>query len=72
LLSETNSRPGIEREEDERVRNEVLLDSFVQEPVRIEFFRCRAVEITGRFEGTNRSSPSGPQRSFLRCNNQGT
>ena len=73
LLSETNSRSGIEWEEDEGVGNEVLLDSFVQEPIRIELFRYRGLRLpTSRSRSVmNWNSPSGPQRSFLRCINQG-
>jgi len=41
LLSETNPWSGIERKEDEGVWDKVLLDSFIQEPVRVEVFRCR-------------------------------
>ena len=73
LLSETNSRSGIEWKEDEGVGNEVPLDSFIQEPVRIEFFRYRGLKLpTSRSRSVmNWNSPSGPQRSFLRCINQG-
>ena len=37
LLPEADARPGVEWEEDERVRREVLVQTFVQEPVGIEF-----------------------------------
>ena len=36
LLAETDARAAIERQEDERVRDEVLPDTFVQEPVRVK------------------------------------
>ena len=45
LLSEANPRSGIEWKEDEGVGNEVLLDPFIQEPVRIERFRCRGLRL---------------------------
>jgi len=53
LLSEANSWSGVEREEDEGIRDEVLLDSFIQEPVRIEFFRCRGPRSPTIPEGQN-------------------
>ena len=37
LLTETDSRSRVEREEDEWVRNEVLVHPLVQETVRVEF-----------------------------------
>ena len=37
LLTEADSRPRIKREEDEWVRNEVLLHPLIQEPVGVEF-----------------------------------
>ena len=33
LLSEADARAGVEREEDERVAGEVLVDALVEEPV---------------------------------------
>ena len=39
LLAETDAWSGIEREEDERVRNEVLSDALVEEPVGVELLR---------------------------------
>ena len=44
LLSETNPRSSVEWKEDEGIGNEVLLDSFIQEPVGIEIFRCRGLD----------------------------
>ena len=40
LLTETDTRPGVEREEDERVGHEVLLHALVDEPLRVERQRC--------------------------------
>ena len=37
LLPEADARPGVKWEEDERVRREVLVQTFVQEPIGIEF-----------------------------------
>ena len=39
LLSEADAWAGVKGEEDERVRREVLLQPFVEEPVRVEFHR---------------------------------
>ena len=73
LLSKANSWPSVERKKDERVRNEVLLDTFIQEPVRIEFFRCGGLLLLKDLleNRLGRNSPSGPHRSFLRCISQG-
>ena len=35
LLTETDKGPSVEREEDERVRNEALLHALVDEPLRV-------------------------------------
>ena len=43
LLTETDTWAGVKGEEDERVRREVLLQPFVEEPVRVEFHRCFTV-----------------------------
>ena len=37
LLTDADSRTCVEGKEDKGIRNEVLLDSFVDESVRIEF-----------------------------------
>ena len=36
LLAETNARPCVERQEDERVGNEIFLDALVDESVRVK------------------------------------
>ena len=45
LLAEADSRTGVEWEEDERVRNEVFLYTFVNEPIGIKLLSC------GRYYG---------------------
>ena len=45
LLSEADPGSGVEWKEDEGVRDEVLLDSFIQEPFRVELFRCRELRL---------------------------
>lgn len=44
LLAETDARAAVEGEEDERVRDQVLADAFVQEAVRVELVGCRYVD----------------------------
>ena len=70
LLSKADSWSGVKWEENEGVRNEVLLDSFIQEPVRIELFRCRGFEsLAGLTKlsriGTHHRDPKGPFVSAL-------
>ena len=70
LLSNANSWSGVEWEKDEGIRSEVLLESFIQEPVRIELFRCRGLEsLAGLTKlsriGTHRRDPKGPFVSAL-------
>lgn len=40
LLTKTDSRPGIKRQEDERVWNQVFVKTLVDEPIRVEFRGC--------------------------------
>ena len=42
LLSKANPRSSIERQEYEWIRDEILLNPIIQEPVRIELVRCGA------------------------------
>ena len=66
LLTETDTGPGVEGEEDERVRREVLVQPFVQEAIRVELQSY--VTAMSRVKRSDLESlPSGPQRSFLRC-----
>ena len=39
LLAETDTRSGVEREENERVRDKVFLSSVIEEAIRVEFER---------------------------------
>jgi len=72
LLAETDTRACVEREEYEWVGNEVLLDSLIQEAVWIEFERCgRCVRCKIALMNARIAIPVGPQRSALRCINQG-
>lgn len=45
LLTEADPGTCIEGKENERIRNEVLLHSLVDEPVRIKFVRIRAPQV---------------------------
>ena len=40
LLAEANAGPAVEGEEDERVGDEVLLHTLVEEPLRVKHERC--------------------------------
>ena len=40
LLAKANARSSVEREEDERVRHQVLAQTFVDEPIGVEFLSC--------------------------------
>lgn len=44
LLSETDARPCVEWEEDERVGREVLVQPLVNEPIRVKVQRCEACQ----------------------------
>ena len=35
-MAKANTRPGVEGEEDERVRDDILLHAFVDEPLGVE------------------------------------
>ena len=45
LLSETDARSSVERQEDERVWDEVLVETFVEESIGVELKCVRAPEI---------------------------
>ncbi len=36
LLAQTDPRSGVERQENERIANEIFVETFVQESVRVE------------------------------------
>ena len=57
---------GVEGHEDERVRREVPRGAPVEEAVGVEFVRYVDVSAVLWWADTY-VSPSGPQRSFLRC-----
>ena len=66
LLAETDARPGVEGQEDERVRREVPRGAPVEEAVGVELVCC--VNVSAMLLSADTCvSPSGPQRSFLRC-----
>lgn len=68
LLSETDPRAGIERQEDERVWSEIFLQAFVEKTIRVELqgydSRSSSEDV---MTGSYSSLPSGPHRSFLLC-----
>lgn len=43
-MPKADSRAGVEGQEDERVRREVLVETFVKEAVRIKFHGCQKEE----------------------------
>jgi len=45
-LAKTDTRACVERQEDERVIDKILLDAFIEEAVRIKFFGCINVYMT--------------------------
>ena len=69
LLAKTNTRACIERQEDERVLDQIFLDTLIEETVRIKLFGC-ILCVWPMMAGRQRDQshlPSGPQRSLRRC-----
>ena len=57
LLAETNARPCVERQEDEWIGNEILLDALVDESVRVK--RKRYPEVASDVCGTGECARGG-------------
>lgn len=75
LLSEADARPGVERQKDERIRRQVLVQAFIEEAIWIKEVRWKKENRDRAHQGQTvhlvidpiKYSPSGPHRSFLRC-----
>ena len=68
LLPQAYPWAGVERQEYERVRGDVLANAVVEEPIRIEHIRYSEILSAPRPLGKQKKSrPSGPHRSLRRC-----
>ena len=69
LLPQAYPWAGIERQEYERVRGDVLANAVVEEPIRIEHIRYSEILSAPRPLGKQKEKyrPSGPHRSLRRC-----
>lgn len=67
LLTKADSWASIERDKDEGVRSHVLVHPLIEEPIWVKFLRCENKDKHKPQDTTIAFSPSGPQRSFLRC-----
>lgn len=66
LLPETDPWAGVEGEERETIRDEVLLESVVQESIRIEFLGCQ-ISPRSQLTSFENETTSTPLRADVTC-----